>query len=164
MVGALNQTNPCYKTKPTKPTKPKSNISTNTEIPKQIRIYKYPNRTLKLRKRWSRGGETMTPWDHKSERSWRWDRNSMKSWEWEKVEPWRWSYRGETVGVLNREIVGVLDRETPECDYETVRRQSTRLWFVGERDRDRRRSRSRPMRVRVRVRRRGRKGWNEWKV
>ena len=40
------------------------------------------------------------------------------------VEPWRWSCRGETVGVLDREIVGVilgvLERETPECDYETV--------------------------------------------
>jgi hypothetical protein len=47
------------------------------------------------------------------------------------VEPWRWSCRGETVGVLDREIVGVivgvLERETPECDYETVN--------AGDRDR-----------------------------
>ncbi len=44
------------------------------------------------------------------------------------MEPWRWSRRGETVGVLDREIVGVLDRETPECDYETPEYETVIRW------------------------------------
>ena len=85
---------------------------------------------------WSRGGETVTPWDHKSERSWRLDRNSVKSWEWEKVEPWRWSRGGETVGVLDREIVGVHDREPAAWGRGGKRRREAKrvVWPKNEKE------------------------------
>ena len=142
MVGALNQTKLCYKTKPTKPkskpTKPKSNISTNQKFPNK---YGYTNTQIGPWKweeggvveveswRWSRGGETVTPWDHKSERSWRWDRNSVKSWEWEKVEPWRWSRGGGAVEVRPWECLTVRSWEWSwECLNVRHRSATMRPW------------------------------------
>ena len=152
MVGALNQTNPCYKTKSTKPKskpiKPKSNISTNTEIPKQIRIYKYPNRTLKVRKRWSRGGgavevrpwlretrrvrdrggETVTPWNRGSET--RWSRGGgaveVRPWECLTVRSWECLTVRHRSATMTLWDAGVRDCDTPKS--ETVIRRRARLW------------------------------------